>query len=303
MKHLLVRYAVILAGMFLLSAPVQAATVCVVSNEKIAAMTTMAETFKNTLRYGLDKVSFSSIAADASTTISDTDFSSFDLVFVTSSDSFKIIAPRTPKPIVFSIIFDPNVHPLEVTGKNITGITLSVSPEQYAAAIKEVLPSVKNVGVFYSAGMNGFVSKVKPVFELAGLTLKAVSVESFDKIPQAVESMGKSIDLFWLIPDPVLYNSESIPYVLKYYAENHTPVMGFGNNVTKAGALFSCVYNFEDAGRQAGEIALRVLNGESPETIGIVAPRRITYSFNKKIKDYLGVSVSSAVWSKAQDIF
>jgi putative ABC transport system substrate-binding protein len=303
MKRLFAASSFILILIFTLTGSVQAASICVVSNEKIPAIATLTETFKNTLQFGLDKASFSSVASDASANISGTDFNSFDLVFVTSGEAIKIIEPRTQKPVVFSIIFDPNVHSLGVSGQNIAGIALSVSPEQHIAAIKEILPSVKTVAVFYSSGMSGFISNVGPIFERAGLSLKAIPVNSFDKIPHAIEGMKNSVDLFWLIPDPVLYNSESIPYVLTNCADNHIPVMGFGSNVTKAGALFSCSYNFEDVGRQAGEIALRILNGENPGSIGIISPRRVTYSFNKKIKDYLGVSIAPSVWSKAQDIF
>jgi len=303
MKPLMTRYMAILLGLFLWASPVHAASIGIVSNDKVAAMTTMVEAFKGVLQSSLDKVVFSSLPANSDEAISDSSLDSFDLIFVTSGDSIKIIVPRTQKPVVFSIIFDPNIRPLGVSGKNMAGISLNVSPEQQIAAIKEILPSVKTVGIFYSHGMEHFIAKVKPVFDRAGLVLRAVSVDNTNEMPQALDSIKNSVDLFWLIPDPSLYNLESIQYILKSCADNHIPVMGFGANVTKAGALFSCAYDFEDAGRQAGDIALRILKGESPDTIGIVSPRRINYSFNKRIKEYLGISIAPTVWHKAQDIF
>ena len=303
MSGLLGRGTVVLLGLLLLTGPVQAASIGIVSNEKIAMMTTIVKAFKETVGVNPDKVAFSSIDVERAAEISGTDFNTFDLVFVTSVDCVKIIAPHTQKPIVIAIIFDPATNSLESAGQNITGVALNISAERQAAILKEILPSAKTVGVFYGSAMRGFITKAKPAFAQAGLNLNAVTVDSFAKMAQALEGMKGSIDAFWVIPDSSLYDPESISYVLKNFAESHVPVMGFGANVTKAGALFSCAYDFDDVGRQAGEIALRILNGTNPVSIGIVAPRRISYSFNRRIKEFLGITVAPQTWAKAQEIF
>lgn len=260
--------------------------------------------FKSTARANSGTVSFTAIDPSAAL---DTDFGAYDLIFVSSSDKVKAIALKTTKPVIFAMVYDPVekgvVASLGPSGKNITGVSLDVSVEYQAKMIKDILPSAKRVGVFYSGKTAALVEKARTVFPEQGLNLKATSVQSFSQIPPLVSALKGSVDIFWCLPDTGIYTPEAIGYILKNFTDNKVPVFGFSANVTKAGALFSYAYDFDDIGRQAGEIAVQVLSGTDIGTIPIASPRRMKYTFNNKIKDLLGISINSDTWSQAADIY
>jgi putative ABC transport system substrate-binding protein len=67
------------------------------------------------------------------------------------------------------------------------------------------------------------------------------------------------------------------------------PVIGLSRFYTKDGALLSFDCDYKDLGRQAGEIAMRIIEGAKPQEIHPVAPRKLSYSLNMAVAEKFGI--------------
>ena len=60
--------------------------------------------------------------------------------------------------------------------------------------------------------------------------------------------------------------------------------------------------NYAEIGKQAAEIANRVLDGESPEDIPIAVPRKVLFSINLRTADHIGLRVPDDVIKLADEV-
>jgi putative ABC transport system substrate-binding protein len=81
------------------------------------------------------------------------------------------------------------------------------------------------------------------------------------------------------------------------------PVIGYSRGMVKAGALFGLICDYEDLGRQAGEIAFRILKGEKPKEIPVEPPREKLLIINQIVADRIGFDTPDEIIEKAYEIF
>ncbi len=63
---------------------------------------------------------------------------------------------------------------------------------------------------------------------------------------------------------------------------------------------FDCDY--KDLGKQTGEVALRILNGEKPSDLQFVRPRKFVISLNLLIAKRLGIVIPSGIIQEASEV-
>ena len=56
------------------------------------------------------------------------------------------------------------------------------------------------------------------------------------------------------------------------------------------------------AGRQAAEIAIRILSGENPANIPVAVPRKVLLSLNLRTADQIGLHIPDHIIKSADDI-
>jgi len=106
-----------------------------------------------------------------------------------------------------------------------------------------------------------------------------------------------------MIPDPKIYFPRSVEYLLLESLRKRFPVVGLSRLYTKAGALLSFDCDYKDLGRQAGEIALRILDGENPADIQPQRPGKIKFSLNLLTAERLGIKIPSVIITEASEVF
>ena len=159
------------------------------------------------------------------------------------------------------------------------------------------------MGIIYSEAAG--TQAVELVQTCMGLGLKAVAkrVSSEKDLPEAVQSMNDKIDCFLMVPDPKIYFPQSVKYLLAESMKDKIPVVGLSRYYTKDGALLSFDCDYQDLGSQAGEIALKVLDGAKPKDITPVLPRKLNYSLNTSVADKLGIKMDPEIVKGATYIY
>jgi putative ABC transport system substrate-binding protein len=202
-------------------------------------------------------------------------------------------------PLVFSMIMDPVGS--SVTSRDIAGASLDIPPGTYLQTLAGVLPNHRRVGVVYSLlDSESYVRQAKRDAGELGLTLKAFPVRSTGEVPGVTDL---DIDVLWIIPDTVVCKPAIIRRLLLASLKSRTPVMGFSRSYARAGALLAVSCDYEDIGRQSGELAARILKGEEIQPTKITRPRKIKLFLNKTVADRLGITIPDKITRKASEVF
>ena len=123
----------------------------------------------------------------------------------------------------------------------------------------------------------------------AGIKLLAKEVQSPKEVPPALLAFKGKIDVYWMIPDPLVVTPETTESLLLFSVENMVPILTFSEKYVEMGALLSVGIDPYDIGRQASDIAKKILAGAGVKNVRNVDPRKAILSLNQKIAKKLGI--------------
>lgn len=223
-----------------------------------------------------------------------------DIVFAIGPQASKLVKNKIKDtPVVFSLVLNPE----EIVNTNITGVSLDIPIEVKLKHIKRILPDVKKIGVIFSSKSIPLYKEILQGCKEMGFQLIGQEIRSGKEFKDAFEDVSRHIDSFMMIPDTEVYFQQSIKHLLLEGLRKKLPVIGLSSAYTKAGAVVSFDNNYRDIGKQAGEIALRVLDGEKPGSIAPVRPRTIRFSLNLLVAERLGITIHSDIIKESSEVF
>lgn len=213
-----------------------------------------------------------------------------DLIIAAGPQSFELLAESheafiRETPIIFCELLGETPDRSK-SGLHVTGVMSRLQPEQTLKAALQLLPGTKHVVVVGGTG------KFDEVWE-------RVAKQAFQKYESKLEftyltdlTMSSLLErLRNLPPNTIVYHTsiaqdaggerfigsaQSVPLVA---GAANAPVFVMDDVDLKAGTVGGALVNWPDAGRAAGELAVRVLNGESPDDIPIVVSKN-AYMFD-----------------------
>jgi len=294
-----------------------AANIAVVKSRDISAYNTALEGFEAALITALPGEDVDVwVAADlmgkkilSSRVVSSIKEGSPDLIVTLGSAATEVVREEfTDIPVVFSMVLDPvgngYVNSMVSSGNNLSGSCLDISVKSQLEELAKVLPGVTTIGVIYSSDKNRKVAKkASKVASSMGLELVSEWVASEGEIPSALDGLSLEVDALWSITDSTVFTPHSTQYILLNTLRNNLPFMALSPTYVKAGALMALSIDYEDVGRQAGEIAARIINGEQPSSIPIATPRKTHLSLNLRVADQINVDIPSGIITSAKDVF
>ena len=232
-----------------------------------------------------------------------------DLILTLGSFATEIVCQQIRDiPVVFSMVLNPEasgfVKSMEASGNNLTGASMDISIRSQFEVLTSVIPNIKKIGIMYNTQENQvIIEKALTVAQKMGLELVAKAVDSEKEVPCVLEDLVTQIDALWSVGDSMIFTAQSTRFILFYTIRNSTPFMGLSPSFVKAGALLALTCDYEDIGRQSGEIALRILAGEKPTNISIAIPRKTLLSLNLRTAEQIGIELPSDIIEKAEEIF
>ena len=222
-----------------------------------------------------------------------------DLIFANSTPSAQAVAALTEDiPIVFTSVTNAVdaelVESMESPGGNVTG-TVDTQPDAIPntiAFLKNEL-GAKNVGMVFNAGEQNSRSSVDAVKEemaKVGLNVVEASVSTSAEVKQATESLIGKVDSLYIITDNTVVSA--LESVVDVANEHKLPMMVGEFDSVKRGGLGAYGFEFYDIGYEAGEMAVKILKGESkPADLAVQYPQNLKFVLNKDTVDALGMVV------------
>jgi putative tryptophan/tyrosine transport system substrate-binding protein len=200
-------------------------------------------------------------------------------------------------PVVFCMVLNPVasgfIRSMNASGNNLTGASLDIPAHVQFEALRSIVPHVRRVGVIYNPQeTESVVQQAKAAAKGIGLDLVSIAIPSKEKVPDALETLDRSIDALWSVADSTLFSSGSTEFILLHTLRNKIPFMGLSPAFVKAGALMALAADYEEVGVQCGGQAKKVLMGDQPSTIPVTRPQRVTLHVNLKTADIIGLTIS-----------
>jgi len=181
---------------------------------------------------------------------------------------------NTTVPIVFGAITDPVaaglVKSLAAPGGNVTGSSDIGPYRRQFELIRKLLPAAKTVGVIRNPGESNSVSSmalIDPAIQRAGFKKIEASVATTSEVLAAARSLVGRCDLFYMPADNTVLSA--LPAVAGVCDSNKIPLFVGDEGSVDLGAAATIGIDYYQLGRATGEIATRILNGESPAKIPV----------------------------------
>ena len=225
---------------------------------------------------------------------------SSDVVLAIATPSAQSLANTTQTtPVVFSAVTDPVsaklVESREHPGGNVTG-TSDQSSDAISTQInliKKVLPKAKTIGILYTQSEpNSVVQKdeAKRLLEEKGFTVVEKTILDSNNVKAAAESLMAEVDMVFVPTDNII--SSTMETVKQVSIKHKVPVFGGSTEMIAVGGLYNYGTNYEELGRQAARMLVRVLKGEKPENIAVELPEKLELHTNQEMADALGIDIS-----------
>lgn len=222
-----------------------------------------------------------------------------DAVLAIGTEAFKKVKSIKDIPVIYTMVIpSETVTPLQ---KNISGVSMDISPETCITTIIEIFPEAKRIGLLYDPQYTGlFVKKAIDVARQKGVGIISKIVLNSSDAPALIDEMQGKIDIFWMLPDLTVVNSETLNYMLLFSFENKVPIFTFSRKYVEMGALAALNIIPFDMGVQAGEIA-RMLSEGHKDSIRVYT-KKAHLIINTKVAKKLGIKIKNEFLRRAEII-
>lgn len=202
-------------------------------------------------------------------------------------------------PVVVSVVVD-HTNALSRVPHS-WAVSMHVPAEEAYDRISRILPK-RRIGIPYDPSRTGWlVRDLAAFFDSTPIDLVPFPVESSQALGPALLAVRARIDALWIIPDPSFLDPVSVEYLLRYAVGERLPLIGYSEGFTRSGALFSLGADYQDMGRQAGELIEAILADRQPSRV--VHPRRLQTFLNTTVAARLDISLTPALIRLAQRVF
>jgi putative tryptophan/tyrosine transport system substrate-binding protein len=211
-------------------------------------------------------------------------------------------------PIVFTMVSNPVIVGAGKSDTNhlpfVTGAYLDQPVTEMLEALKHCVPRVHHIGTVYTpAEINSVYDKEKleKAARRAGFEFESVGITASSDIGDAVTTLaGRHIDVLVQITDNLI--ASGFPALMSSARRSHLPVVTYSPTVADMGPMFIIARDYYDNGLESGQIAARVLRGESTADIPFLSVPKLNYVVNLKVAESYHVRIPQELVSKASRV-
>lgn len=202
-------------------------------------------------------------------------------------------------PIVFALVLEPEM----IKAPNVVGVLMDIPAKTKLGLLKKICADKKNIGVIYSQKSLRKLKELQQACQELGWTLISNKIVSGKQFPDALKDLTPQIDCFIMLPDTAIYFPQSVKYLLGESIKQKFPVVGLSRYYSKDGAFISFDCDYMDLGQQAGEIALKIIDGSKPADLPSMIPRKFKLSLNLTVAKKLALKIPLAIQHEAAYIY
>ena len=171
-------------------------------------------------------------------------------------------------PIVFAAVSYPVkaglVVDMNVTDKNITGVSNAIAIEDIFKLSKELTPEVETYGLIYnSSEVNSVASteRAKAYCDANGLKYVEATITNSSELLQVVQSLTDKVDAIFVPNDNTI--ASAMPVLSAEAIKAGIPVYTGADSMIKDGGFATVGIDYTVLGTQVGQMAARILEGQT----------------------------------------
>ena len=185
-----------------------------------------------------------------------------------------------------------------------TGVATLQPVEAMIQTMRELFPAAEKIGIVWNpaeACSEACTMKAREASKKYRFELLEANVSQTGEVMDAVRSLiGRGIDIFLLSGD----NTVQLAFSSIGALLNRHRIPAFTNNLADVdlGAFISMGSDYYEVGQETARMAIRIINGENPESVPInnFAPEKI--SVNLKLSKEYGVPLPEEYLKRAERI-
>lgn len=169
-----------------------------------------------------------------------------------------------------------------------TGVEVQPAPERYLSVFGFI--KARRVGIINnSARSAAYIKHSRKVASGLGIELVVRDVKSSREVSGQLDSLAGQVDALWMLPDSVTASGEAADAHFLFSAAHRVPVVAFSSAYLASGAALALDIDRFDMGRQGGEMAASLMEGNSISDIPPASPRKTTVKTNPSVLRRLGL--------------
>lgn len=185
----------------------------------------------------------------------------------------------------------------EAPGRNITGTSDMVPIDKQIQLLLSIVPDAKTIGIMYNAGEAN--SKIQAdlaekALKDAGVDVKVLTANTTNDVQQVTTSLAKDVDGIYVPTDNTFASAAAV--VGEVAKETKTPIVAGSVEQVEDGALATFGIDYKSLGKQTGELAAKILDGdEKPATTPVETANKLELVVNQEMATALGIDPESIV--------
>ena len=227
-----------------------------------------------------------------------------DLVIAVGAKALAALTrSKVSHPIVFCMVMNSAAYDLRAL--DITGVSLATYVGQQMSVLISLCPNAKKIGVMMRRQTSqDLLKQVKSLAKIYGKEIVPVEFESEKEIPRKLRAVLDKVDALWMLDDSFIHSKETLEFVILSSLENDLPFMANSEVFVREGALVSLSPSFFDNGRQAADMAKKILQQkQSPRNIPISLHKDPDIILNLKIARKIHLYVPPEFLDKANKVY
>ncbi|HEY40655.1 MAG TPA: ABC transporter substrate-binding protein [Dehalococcoidia bacterium] len=230
-----------------------------------------------------------------------------DLIYsfgTTISQKCVSAAEGTDIPVLFCAVTDPVAAQLvsswDHPGENVTGTSDMIEMDSTVDLILEIVPGVETIGTIYNAGEVNSVVLVDGLNEACdalGIEVVETTVSTTADVSTAAQSLVGRVDVIWVGTDNTVVSA--LDAVIGVCEEELIPFFAADDPSIERGGIACLGFDYYDVGYQTGQMAVRILEGESAEDIPVELGKVFSYTVNTAAAELYGLTIPQDILDKA----
>lgn len=228
---------------------------------------------------------------------------SYNLIVVMGSLAAKFAKDNfTNVPIVFCMVLNTDVNSLKAD--NITGVSVDVRIKDQFTVMRNISKKIKRIGIIYTQPANDpLIESARTIATDLDMSVVTSGISGSQNIQKAMNDIVGKIDAIWIPPDPSLYSDEVIRYIGSTSLTKLIPCFGPNERYVRSGAIFSMSFDPVEAGRTAGDIANKILQGTSPSKLQIQELQHPKIIINTRAAGLLKLTIPKNIQDAASKVY
>jgi putative ABC transport system substrate-binding protein len=232
-----------------------------------------------------------------------------DMIVALSTPCFQAAMHATRDiPIVFSSVANPYLAGARTSDENrvpnVAGVSSRGPIKESLVFIREVMPDAIRIGTLWTPSeLNSgyYLELAKESAKDLGFEIITVPITNSSEVLLATQVLiNKNIDAIYQISDNTI--NAAFEAVGEVASENGVPLFGGQPYSTRLGACAALGWDFSEMGYKAGQIAIRIKNGEEPTNIPFLYMSEVKLNLNLEAAKKQGISFPEEILKRADEI-